>query len=157
MTRAEKEAKEQVKRDHEEARKREEERRKREEELAHREEERQHREEERRHREEEDRRHRQEEMRDVDRKKAEERHLDVEELHPTYRDIETEKHVRQDPYITMGAELEDENYEDLPCHHTFEEEDSIFEREAEEDDEENYGYSHEFTRHATLDHGYNEA
>ncbi len=107
LTRAQKEAKELTKRKHEEARKRAEEQRKHLEELAHREEERQHAIEEDRHRVEEDRRHAVVEYEDEHRKKHE---AELEELYPSYHDIESGEHAARDRYITEGAEYEDEDY-----------------------------------------------
>ena len=44
-----------------------------------------------------------------------------------YHDIETEEHAKRDPYIAHGEESEEEDYgEELPCHHTFDEDEDLF-------------------------------
>lgn len=155
MTDAEKEAKEAVKREHEAQRKLQEEQQKRQEELAKQEEERQKREEDRLRHEEDDRRHREEErkkrLEETGRYEEEERHFSDEEDYDhyvhmpphkqaqrakpyEYHDIETQEKARKDPYIARGYESEEEDYgEELPCHHTFDEEDGLF-SESEDDD-----------------------
>ena len=113
LTRAQQEAKEMTKREHEAHRKRVEEQVKHEEELAHREEERQHAIEEERHRADEDRRHVDTEREDEYRKKHE---AELQEIYPSYDDFESDEHRKKDPYLTYGAEYEDEDYGKLPCH-----------------------------------------
>ena len=44
-------------------------------------------------------------------------------LYPEYHDIETDEQAKKDHYLTAGYEDEDETYADLPCHHSFEEDD----------------------------------
>ena len=44
-----------------------------------------------------------------------------------YHDIETQKHADRDHYRTLGYEDEEEGFgHELPCHHTFDEEDPLY-------------------------------
>ena len=56
----------------------------------------------------------------------------------------------KDPYLVKGAEIEDEDYgEELPCHHTFEEDDDFFDSQhdmSDSDESMDRGYHHEFSR-----------
>ena len=140
LTREERDARDLVRRSHEESRKREEER-------LHEEEERRHREEERRHVMEEEQRHREEELRHAQAEEEDKWRKQHEEemrvLYPELGDIETPEHARLDEYVAHGAEVEDEKYADLPCHHTFEEDDKLFSNQQQEE-ELNFGFGGEF-------------
>ena len=63
-----------------------------------------------------------------------------------YHDIETERHAMKDPYVSRGEESEEEDYgEELPCHHTFDDEENLFsDRDSYYDDEEVRGFHHQF-------------
>ena len=61
-----------------------------------------------------------------------------------FHDIETDEHARRDHYMTIGYEDEDEDYVELPCHHSFSEEgDNDFTHSF---DEFEAGFHHEFER-----------
>ena len=141
LSKDQKDAKDITKREHDSARKREEERLKLDEEMAHREEERQHELEEERHRVDEERRHTDKDREDEYRKKHE---TEMEEIYPSYHDIESDTHAKRDPYISRGAEYEDEDYgKELPCHHTFSED------EFDKKDNEMVDEHHEDKEHTT--------
>lgn len=61
-----------------------------------------------------------------------------------YHDIETQEHAYRDEYLTKGYEDEDEDYgEELPCHHTFDDDQELFsERDDIYDNEEVRGMHH---------------
>ena len=56
------------------------------------------------------------------------------------------EHARKDRYLTEGFEDDEEDYgEELPCHHTFDDDEELFNEHGEYyDDEESRGMHHQF-------------
>ncbi len=64
--------------------------------------------------------------------------------HPHYHDIETPAEAKKDHYLTRGFEDEEETYEAIPSHHTFNDDEMMFGSNDRSTDDIDWGFKKEF-------------